>query len=453
VPQTASEFVLMMANDIKRMQITASYNGVLKMNALPYILNEKREREYIPAHHWDSYDFKTMIETTFRRTIPFFEFQREVRIVAREFLLPFGADELNDASERWYDEVCRDRLWQIKASIDYSDSVMVRQRGQASLRRLAETCFDCSDGVDFVVAVFNKFIWQVKCKIEGLPVTDHLMPVLLGVQGNGKSTLIRKMLEPIAELVARADFSEITDNRNIRLWRNFVIFMDEMGWASKADVDTVKNVITADTLDRRPMRSNSLESVQQNATLIGASNSLELSDLIRDTSGTRRFASLTMIDQPDRSAVNDIDWSEVWQSVDETAADPMNAVRAVLQAKQEAERPKHPIEHWISMLDRKWMGGALTNPNRKFTSSELHDAFREFEDLRFTGNRTHINTFSKFMKALAKRPNPSFALVGEKGHQAIYEWAGVFGGEGAASHEAQAATMQDSDKVIRLNQD
>jgi hypothetical protein len=214
----------------------------------------------------------------------------------------------------------------------------------------------------------------------------------------------------------------------------------------------VKNVITADTLDRRPMRSNSLESIQQNATLIGASNSFELSDLIRDTSGTRRFVSLTMIDQPDRKAVNDIDWSEVWQSVDHKAADPMQAVRAVQQAKQEADRPKHSIEVWISMLDRKWMGGALTNPNRKFTSSELHDAFREFEDLRFPGNRTHINTFSKFIKALSKRKYRHFVLVGEINHQAIYEWAGVFGGEGAASHEAQAGSMQGTDKVVRLNQ-
>jgi hypothetical protein len=228
VPQTASEFVEIMAAD-SQMAITASYNGILRLNRIPFIVNASREREYIPAGLWDSYDFKTMIETTFRRVMPFFEFQREVRIVAREFNLPFASDELNDAAERWYDEVCRNRLWKIMGSIDYTDSLQVRARGQASLRQLAETCFDCSDGVEFVVAVFNKFIWQVKRKIEGLPVTDHLMPVVLGVQGNGKSTLIRQMLAPIAELVARADFSEITDNRNIRLWRNFVIFMDEMG--------------------------------------------------------------------------------------------------------------------------------------------------------------------------------------------------------------------------------
>ena len=158
-----------------------------------------------------------MIATKFKRIIGFDEFARSVRIASDKFNLGFSVNSLNDAAEQWYLGVCQDRLWRITATIDYTDSLIVRREGEASLRRLAQTCFDCPEdgGADFVVAVFNKFVWQVKRKIDGLPVFDHLMPVILGSQGTGKSTLIRQLLEAIDELWVMSDFKQITDDRNI----------------------------------------------------------------------------------------------------------------------------------------------------------------------------------------------------------------------------------------------
>jgi hypothetical protein len=194
-PSDATDFVAMMA-DKKR--ITARYNGVLRMDEIPYILDEKGERTYVTPDQWEDYEFKTMIATKFKRIIGYDEFARSVRIASDKFNLGFSANSLNDASEQWYHDVCQDRLWRIMGTIDYTDRLKVREEGQASLGRLAETCFDCPEdgGADYVVAMFNKFIWQVKRKIDGLPVFDHLMPVVLGSQGTGKSTLIRQLLEP-----------------------------------------------------------------------------------------------------------------------------------------------------------------------------------------------------------------------------------------------------------------
>ena len=83
------------------------------------------------------------------------------------------------------------------------------------------------------------------------------MPVILGPQGKGKSTFVNMFIAPLRELTLEVNFKAIEDDRNIDIWNSFILFLDEMGYASKADVDTIKNAITANTLTRRPMRSNS----------------------------------------------------------------------------------------------------------------------------------------------------------------------------------------------------
>jgi hypothetical protein len=410
-------------------KIIASYNGLLRMNAIPYLVNERGGHDYISPNLWESYEFRTMIETTFKRSIGFDEFARSVRIVNDEYKMPFAHASINDAAEQWYSDVSRDRLWQIAGTIDYTDRLSVREQGQNELKQLVENCFEVDEhGADFAVAMFNKFIWQVKRKIKNMLIYDHLMLVILGSQGTGKSTLIMKLLKPVEELYAMTDFKAITDDRNISLWRNYVIFLDEMGWASKSDMDIVKNVITAKTLTRRVMRTNVTQEVAQNATFIGAANADELAELIRDQTGTRRFASLTMIDNPDRALINRIEWQAVWQSVDEEAEDPMAAFRGVLQAAQEENRSKSTVEEWIGSLepsdraDERSLNSALREPNREFTSTELYGYFRDFERDSFPAHRgTNTPEFGRKMTALSAKPNSRFVKGGKKTN-ALWTW-------------------------------
>src|SRR5690606_33804221 len=94
-------------------------------------------------------------------------------------------------------------------------------------------------------------------KALGLKITNHLMPVLLGPQGKGKSTFVLDFLtRPVSELCASTDFSEIQDGRTAELWKHLVLFLDEMGHAAKADIDVIKNRITSPTITYRPMGTN-----------------------------------------------------------------------------------------------------------------------------------------------------------------------------------------------------
>ena len=418
-PATASRFVEMMA---ARMNLTAQYNGVLRKAGIPYLDMEDGRRQPIDPDLWDNDDFRLLVTTKFHRVTSFDEFARDVRITAVEYGLPFRVENLNDLCENWYHSATNERLWMIARDIEYTDSKMIREAGQASLRRLAETCFECPHGTAFVVAVFNKFIWQVKRKINQLPVYDHLMPVILGPQGAGKSTLIRLMLAAIEELWVTTDFKQITDDRNISIWRNFVIFLDEMGWASKSDMDSVKHIVSAVNLTRRVMRTNITQEVAQNATFIGAANADELADLIRD-SATRRFVSLDMLATPDREVINSIDWRAVWQSVDHRASDPMAPFKAVLQTAQANDRTVTSVETWLgSLTPQSVIGGRVHKPKDTFTSSELFLDFAEYAKTYCADVKPiSINGFGRQMKHLCNNPRSQF-VRDEDQSRAVFQW-------------------------------
>jgi hypothetical protein len=49
------------------------------------------------------------------------------------------------------------------------------------------------------------------------------------------------------------------------------------------------------------------------------------------------------------------------------------------------------------------MLGALTQPDRKFPTLELHSSFREFEEVRFPGFKSNIQHFTRDLKKLSYR--------------------------------------------------
>jgi len=270
LPETASEFVKVF---IKREGITCRYNGILSQE------NEPRD------------------------SLGYHELQRNIRLLADELQMAktgIGHPQINDAADKWYAEAQRARKQLVLSSIEWCGDEALRMSTHSALIALVDKCFECSEGPEFVAAVFLKFIHQVKRKMEGLPVCDHLMPVILSPkQGIGKTTFVERLTGPVGEVSIPVDFKQITDDRNIAMWRNHVMYLEEMGWASKADIESVKHIITSPTLTRRPMRMNHTEEVRQNATLIGTANVMAVSDLIRDPTGMRRFVGVVMRDDAD----------------------------------------------------------------------------------------------------------------------------------------------------------
>lgn len=270
------------------------------------------------------------------------ELTRDMRVMSAELCLPIQREAINDAVDAWYQDAREARVEIIRRDLD--------GEGVFDWLELATRCFDCSEvSPHFVTAVLQKFIHQVKTKMAGREVGHHLMPVFLGAQGSGKTTFIHKMISPVAELSRDADFKMIADERHISLWKSYVLFIDEMGHADKADMEIVKHVVTAHVLDRRPMRTTDVVSIRQCATFIGASNKT-IAELIRDDTGMRRFVGVSYRADADWAYVNNVDWIAAWRSVLIDAPDPMEEFRDELAAQQAATRHISPVEAWLTDL-------------------------------------------------------------------------------------------------------
>lgn len=291
--------------------------------------------------------------------------KRDLRLLTDELKMGFKERSIEDAVSVWFETHVDGRVQEIYGDIRCKKGGLRVDAVADAWQRV--TCqFDLTDhDAAFVEAILRKFIWQVKRKMLGMPVTNHLMPVLLGSQGVGKSTFVKEVLtKPVAELMSSTDFNMVTDERNKDLWRNFVLFMDEMGFAGKADIDKVKGRITESSITIRPMRTNDTIQVRQCATFIGCSNK-ELDQLIRDETGNRRFAALRFSNKPDWSLLEGLDPLLLWNSVDERGEDPSKGIAAVLRERQEVVRERSQVEQWLDGYEapNKTAGAKMAAPD------------------------------------------------------------------------------------------
>ena len=149
------------------------------------------------------------------------------------------------------------------------------------------------------------------------------------------------------------------------------------------------------------MMTNRFVNVPQNLTFIGTSNATGFQEIVRDTTGTRRFLALACKPVLDWQTVNATDWRTVWKSVDETAADPMLAFADTLKAKQETQRDKSNVEVWLEQFKPSSMA---LEPGDKREAHAIYAHFSEYRNLCFPGDKTDITWFGRRLAAIKNGP-------------------------------------------------
>lgn len=232
-------------------------------------------------------------------------------------------------------------------------------RAEAGWTRLATDVFVTNPVL--AVACLKHFIWQVKRKSLHMPVTNHLMVIVYSPhQGGGKTTFVKAFVSPLKELATGpVPLSDVADPRSGSVFRFPAIIVDDIDAIRGQAVPHLKSVLTASGgLRRRKQRTSSTESHDQRATLIGTSN-LPVGQLIPDDTGSRRFAVVPFPNgHPARggdvkvwNAVNEIDATLLWRSVDAFAPSPLDPHLEVLAAEQTANDPTVRLLNWLRGLD------------------------------------------------------------------------------------------------------
>lgn len=224
------------------------------------------------------------------------------------------------------------------------------------------------------IQVMKHFIWQAKRKLCGLPAEHHMMPILFGRSGAGKSVAVSKLLCPLLDVSLQTDMSIFNDQFSRRAFsRNFVVFFDELHGSENADVNSMKQIISATVVEWRAMRSERVMSAPQNSTFIGCSND-PVRDRIKDPTSSRRFWQINCSDRIDWEAINRIDYLELWRSVDEKSPSPILAQLEEIRKVQEIEiRAKDILELWLEEFCE-----VVSFDQSSLTTSELYKSFKEF---------------------------------------------------------------------------
>lgn len=226
------------------------------------------------------------------------------------------------------------------------------------------------------VLVMKHFIWQIKRKMMDLPVEHHMMPVLSGLSGSGKSVAIRKMLEPLKELVIEKQLDAVSDDRQYNVFGDYyVIFFDEMAKAEKTDLDALKKVITASELSARPLYTNKQCVFPNRSTMIGTTNhSLDM--ILKDYTSARRWYQIKSDDHCHWERINSLDYVRVWQAVNPHETCPVISILDDIKDSQEDQRYKNSVEEFI--LERE------IKPSREFkVSTEV--LYKEYFDWSKSG--------------------------------------------------------------------
>lgn len=204
---------------------------------------------------------------------------------------------------------------------------------------------------EYVIGVLKKFMHQVKVKAEYKQVNFHLMPIIFGITGTGKSYFINHyLLSAIGELVKNTNFTRMTDERAAGDWDYLVQFLDECQNATRTDVDAIKNKITSPTIDYRPMGTNEDRSARNNSTMIGASNADALYELIRDPTSNRRFAPLYFRNKrPADGFELSFNPDDLWKSID-VAYDPYFEFEEELIEMQKQQQYFSNVKTWFDIV-------------------------------------------------------------------------------------------------------
>lgn len=242
-------------------------------------------------------------------------------------------------------------------------------------------------------AVLGHFIWSVKRKLTGLPVTNHIMPVLVGGQGAGKSTAINHLLKPLDKHLITASFDIFQDDRQKYLFHTYAaIFLDEMARARQADLNSLKHTITQETVSYRKLYTADSTTRPNISTFIGCSNT-GVAELIIDRTGMRRFFEINTLPKLDWSAINALDYTQVWNSVNERDASPIELHKDSVAALSEQLRAVDYMDDWLARSELT-PGGY---PEREY---KLYDAYREFlKDQSLVRSIPPYPVFTRHMKA------------------------------------------------------
>jgi len=245
--------------------------------------------------------------------------------------------------------------------------------------------------VDLVdLEVLRHWLWQVKRKLNQLPIRWELMLNIYGPQGTGKTTCVRRLSAAFDDVYGEMSLKQLLDDRAQALLSGLYInLFEELEGSLRTDVDSLKKLMSGRKLSWRVLGSHRGGFGQQNCTFIATSNK-RIGEAFYDPSGMRRFYEIDCPRNVVPARLAAVDFGRLWQEVDETNNHGyLDAVKGEVEARQERMRQLTPLENFLAAYEVKEGLRALgTHPNtkdlRRSSGRDLYAKYKLFcEDTGF----------------------------------------------------------------------
>lgn len=172
------------------------------------------------------------------------------------------------------------------------------------------------------------WMWAVKRRLYDLEVENHIAIGFINQgngddgQGSGKTTFVENICRPFSIgfqsqfIYADMQLSDVTDNR---AWEDIlsklIIFLDDVSPESKHDAATFKSILSCNGKKSvRPLYGNRLKQIKVYLSAIFTANTENFGDIIRDTTGNRRYLPIHVKNMKD-IIPKQIDFLPFWQMI------------------------------------------------------------------------------------------------------------------------------------------
>jgi predicted P-loop ATPase len=241
---------------------------------------------------------------------------------------------------------------------------------------------------------FKKFIVRcVACSMKGI-VNKQALIIISPNQNCGKSTFCRWLCPPSLAAYIQENISTDKDSQ-IALTENFIINMDELATLSRADLESLKSLLSKDVIKtRKPYDSKAL-TYKRVANFVGSTNKTEF---LTDVTGSVRWLCFEVesINFNYQEIPIDRLWAQAFYLLKTEFKYQMNPNE--IQENETANSKYRQISVEEDLIQRKYEIGNINDHNAFYSSTDILEQLRS--DFPQLGKDLHPTRIGKALQAL-----------------------------------------------------
>ncbi len=165
-----------------------------------------------------------------------------------------------------------------------------------------------NDDEKFLYHVEKWFTRAVFCALEEEKINKHCLVLANTIQNSGKSTFLRFFIPKKLTNYLSEDIGLDKDSR-IKLCKNLIINLDELSVLAKADINSLKAMISKTDINERLPYARKAEYLERICSFVGSTNK---TDFLTDESGSVRWIIFEVIEKINFNYSSEIDIDKVW---------------------------------------------------------------------------------------------------------------------------------------------